>query len=57
MYHVYGRWPGEKGAACVCFGGGSVRVLAERACVLFRNVGFFERAAVVVWRRRPKSYD
>lgn len=54
---MYGWRLGEKGAECVCFGGLSVRVLAGRACVLFRNVGFFESTAVVVWHRRPKSYD
>lgn len=35
--------PGGKGAERVCFGGLSVRVLAGRACVLFRNVELFER--------------
>lgn len=45
---MYAWRPREKGAACVCFGGLSVRALAGRACVLFRNVGFFERVAVVV---------
>lgn len=45
---MYGWRPGEKSAVCVGFGGLSVRVLAGRACVLFRNVGIFERAAVVV---------
>ncbi len=51
------------GGKGVCFGGLSVRVLAGRACVLLRNVGFFERAAVVVlaweaevlWLKKQRS--
>lgn len=47
----------RKGATSVCFGWSSVRVLAGRGCVLFRNARFFQRAIVVVWRGRPKSHD
>lgn len=38
----------EEGARGHCFDWVGVRVLAGRGCVLFRNVGFFDRAAVAV---------